>query len=271
MKAQDLVRMTVLVIWLCCVNGVSAITNSEPLSPIPKIIEVEEAPSFFGTFEKKFSGTSDLFLDRFGPQTQIDWLGKEQSLNYRVGEKYTGTGVRYFQRSLTISLRESFVRVIDIDALRGGISDTFEGILGNPRESEFELVSPYYSVTERVWQEQVRESRFKYGLRPFTGSPYAYLSYIRNKDGELLYSLHARAYIRGLREDRLSFSLNLPLVNGFEAVSAVSFRPSHFGEKEYTEASLRLEKDLKKGKFFSAGISTDKNGWRVSAVLSKRL
>jgi hypothetical protein len=251
-------------------------TNSSPessslLVPLLEKLDFEEDQGFLQTFEKRFTETVDLFEDRFGVQTQVDWIRRYETLGYELHDKQNKEGTKYFQKSLAISARESLPQIIDMTALQSGISDTFEGIFGNPRESEFGLVSSIHSATEDTWRMQVRQSRLKYGLRPFSVNPYAYLSYVRNKGGNILYELHARVYFRGLNGNRVSLGINLPIMDGYEIVAGTSIRPSEFGVREYTESSVRLERTLRDNKFFSVGFSTDRNGWIASIILSKRL
>ena len=222
-----------------------------------------EPANFWERFKFAFDQQVDgVFADQLHPLGLLGWTLKHADASpEQFLEHGTHTAHRAFAASVQYSLREAAVSLPIMSWLESRQELLGEFLSDSVNAVEEEAVSPLdssYRPAERTWWNAVSaKSLMRYGIRPFSTAPYAFLSFgVREGDRALLLG-HVRYYYRNLADHRFELALSLPLAGGF----AIDFGTSYqFGVHD-TEKKLvlKLFKQLKHGGIVHAGMEAQRN------------
>lgn len=228
---------------------------------VPKLVieSPEEVPvTFWERFEYAFGNNSEtIFSDRFHSINTLNWyLDPVYGGFESFGNRATRTAAGALSRSVVTGLREAAINLPFMDWLdgqRGFVADILLDSLDTVEEESINPLNPSYRILEKSWWRRLSESRgFRYGVRPFQISPYAFVSTgIWSKDS-LLAMAHVRYHYRHFSEHQFEFALSVPLSRGVSFdVGAAQLIGRH---AEPTKLALKLSKQLKSGGIVHVGM-----------------
>jgi hypothetical protein len=126
---------------------------------------------------------------------------------------------------------------------------------------EEEAVAPLdlsYRPVERSWWKQLAERRqLRYGVRPLSASPYAFLS-MAFKDGEnLLMMSHIRYRLREFGDHRFELALSVPLAPGLSVDVGTFYQ---FGQSDIErKLVVKVFKEFAPGSFMHIGLEAGRS------------
>ena len=120
--------------------------------------------------------------------------------------------------------------------------NSFDGV---EEQSVSPLDPSYRSVAHSWWNKQSEDGPFRYGVRPFRTSPYAYFGW-RVRHGDRVWLLgDARYYCRNFRDQRCELALSAPIGRDLSLELGTSCQ---FGtNKPAKQMALKLLKTFKSG------------------------
>jgi hypothetical protein len=192
---------------------------------------VEPAP-FWEQFNVEFDNrAAGEFEDQFYPLNFSNWnaLWTDHDFNYL--SNYNAAEGRHAFSDTFRSSAQAAVLESDLPGLewlrerQGFLADFLWNSLDNVDEQSVSPLDPSYRSDERSWwYEQSEGGPLRYGLRPFSTDPYAYLSW-RIKDGERVWLLgDARYYYQNFDEHRIELALSTPIERGFSVELGTSYQ-----------------------------------------------
>jgi hypothetical protein len=214
----------------CVALGSESEIRLEYFTNSPALFEGDEQPSsFWQRFESEFQERSaEVFADRLHPFKLVTWGLQERSgRGARIAEAASDAARGSIMKSATYSLREAVLGFPTLEWVKDNPGLVYELLRNSVDEVHEESVSPLdpaFGLAERSWWNRLRSGgHFKYGLRPFRTSPYAFLSF-RVNDGKLLYLLgHVRYHFHNWTQQSVELALSLPLPHGFAIDAGTSY------------------------------------------------
>jgi hypothetical protein len=214
------------------------------------------------TFRDRFSAAfdrriSDRLDDQFHPFNVMGWL--RESDNKEAGylsERATSAARNAISKSAIYGLREATVDLpilLWLDERQGILSDFFRRAIGNAGEEAAVPLDPSYRPAEQSWWKRLQEkNEVRYGIRPFSTSPYAFLSFLL-KEGDTVSLLgHVRYHYLSFAEHRFELALSVPLGRGLGFDLGTSYQFGRHGHQE--GLVVKLLKELKSGGVLHLGM-----------------
>ena len=200
---------------------------------------------------------NDQFADIFHPFNVMSWtsesVGKEADY---LNERATHAARNAFSKSAVYGLSEATVDLpvlLWFDERQGILADFFRRSLGNVGEEAVAPLDPMYRPAEQTWWKRLEEkNEVRYGIRPFTTSPYAFLSFVLKEGGTACLLGHIRYHYVSFAEHRFELALSLPLGRGLGFDLGTSYQ---FGRRGHQEGlAFKLLKELKSGGVLHVGM-----------------
>jgi len=240
---------------------VRADTNSIQLQYGNFAAPVEAPPG--ETFRERFKAAFDprvdeLFADRFHPFNMMKWSMELADGNSdHLRERTTSSARNTMGKSVVYGMREAAVDMPILrwlDERQGLLADFLRNSVGSVAEESVAPVDVSYRPIERSWWERLSESGrdVHFGLRPFSPSPYAFLS-LGIKDGDnLLFLGHLRYHYRSFAEHLVELALSVPLTHGLAIDLGASYQLGPRGAEE--RLAVKLFKEFKSGGILHVGV-----------------
>lgn len=226
-------------------------------------LQAAEPTGFWGRMHTAFDRRADeVFADRLHPlklmkfnftQPDDSWEQALKRIDYRAQ--------RGLLKSLEYSLRDAALGLplmgwleTRADALGDFLVDSVDSV-------EEESVSPFdlaYGHVERAWWKSLAGKRsYRYGLRPFGTSPYAYFAMSFKEAGRVLLLGNIRYYLQNFSDHRFEISLSFPLPGGVAFDLGTFYQ---FGAHEVERRLVaKLFKPLKFGGIAHLGVEVQKD------------
>ena len=228
-------------------------------SPNIVILSPKALPdTFLERFEFAFGYNSEkIFIDRFHPINALDWYSESHDAVTELrGERATRLAANAFTQSITTGLREAAIDLPFMDWLdsnRGFVADLVLDSLDSVEEEAVNPLNPSYRILEKSWWKRLSETRgFRYGIRPFQISPYAFLSTGIWNNGSLLAMAHLRYHYRHLSEHQVELVLSIPLTHEIAFDIGTAYKAGrHIEEKTLV---LKLSKQFRNGGIVHIGM-----------------
>jgi hypothetical protein len=211
----------------------------------------EEPATFWEQFNVAFEHRAPgVFEDQFSPFNFSNWntLWTDRDFNH-LSDYNASVARNAFSEAFRSSARDAVLDLPGLEWLRerqGFLADFLWNSLDSVEEQSVSPLSPsYLSVESSWWNEQSEGGPLRYGVRPFSTDPYAYLGW-RIKHGEHVWLLgDARYYYRNFGDHCFELALSTPIVRGFSIELGTSYQfGTHQAEKKVV---LKLLKTFKFG------------------------
>ena len=186
---------------------------------IPDLQSVEPS-SFWGKFHRAYDDrAAEVFADRLHPLKVMEFSLRRPADSWdQIVERGDRAVKTSFVKSFEYSLRDAsfglpFMNWLELrqDALGSFLADSVDAV-------EEESVSPFdlsYGAVERSWWKSLSEKRaYRFGLRPFGSSPYAFLGMRLREAGHTLLLGNVRYYLQNFADHRFELSLSIPMPAG---------------------------------------------------------
>jgi len=251
--------------WFICVAGVLAVAAhasdqnvqiqyGSPAAPLESLPGDTIRERFKVAFDQR---ANVQFADQFHPFNIMSWTSESvgNKADY-LNERATSAARNAFSKSALYGLREATVDVpilLWFEERQGILADFFRGALGNAGEEAVVPLDPLYRPAEQSWWKRVAErNEVLYGIRPFSTSPYAFLSFIL-KEGDAMSLLgHVRYHYLSFAEHRFDLALSVPLGRGLGFDLGTSCQ---FGRQGHQEGLVvKLLKEFKSGGILHVGM-----------------
>lgn len=222
----------------------------------------EPPPDLWGRFRHAFDlRAEEVFVDRLHPLKVMDLSLRHpgESWVQRV-ERVNGAVEKAFLKSVEYSLRDASLGI----PLLGWIEtsqDTLASFLVDSLDAvEEESVSPFdlsYGAAERSWWRNLSENRgLRFGLRPLSSSPYAYLGMRLQEAGRTLLLGNVRYYFKNFTDHRFELSFSIPMPAGV-AIDLGTFY--QFGQNEIERRLVvKIFKPLRNGGVAHMGVEVQR-------------
>ena len=193
---------------------------------------------------------NEQFDDQFHPFNVMSWT--RESVDREAGyltERATSAARNAFSKSAVYGLREATVDLpilLWFEERQGILADFFRHSIGNVGEEAVVPLDPSYRPAEQSWWKRVEErNEVRYGIRPFTTSPYAFLSFVLKDGGTACLLGHVRYHYVSLAEHRFEVALSVPLGRGLGLDLGTSYQFGRHGREE--GLVVKLLKEFKSG------------------------
>ena len=207
------------------------------------------------TFRERFSEAFDRrvneqFDDKFHPFNVMIWASEsiDRDAGY-LSERATSAVRNAFSKSAVYGLREATVDVpilLWFEERQGVLVEFFRRAIGNAGEEGVVPLDPSYRPAEQSWWKRLTErNEVRYGIRPFTTSPYAFLSFVLKEGGTACLLGHVRYHYVSLAEHRFEVALSVPLGRGLGIDLGTSYQFGRHGHEE--GLVVKLLKEFKSG------------------------
>ena len=251
--------------WFVCVAAVLAVAAhatdqsvqlqyGSPAAPLESTPGDTIRERFRVAFDRR---VNDQFADQFHPFNVMTWTREpgDKEPDY-MSERATSIARNAFSKSAVYGLREATVDVpilLWFDERQGILADFFRRALGNAGEEAVVPLDPSYRPAEQSWWKRVEErNEVRYGIRPFTTSPYAFLSFIL-KEGDTVSLLgHVRYHYLSFADHRFELALSVPLGRGLGIDLGTTYQ---FGRNGHQEGLVfKFLKEFKSGGILHVGM-----------------
>jgi hypothetical protein len=200
---------------------------------------------------------NERFADQFHPFNVMSWTS--QSVGQEAGylnERATSAARNSFSKSAVYGLREATVDLpilLWLEERQGILADFFRRSVGNVGEEAAVPLDPSYRAAEQSWWKRLAErNEVRYGIRPFSTSPYAFLSFLL-KEGDAVSLLgHVRYHYLSFAEHRFDLALSVPLGRGLGFDLGTSCQFGRHGHQE--GLVVKLLKEFKSGGILHVGM-----------------
>lgn len=224
----------------------------------------EDVPeTFLERFESAFNDNSQhIFTDRFHSINTLGWYtelrdGSIQTLGQHASRIAAGS----LSRSIVTGFREAALELpfMDwLDANRGFVADLVLDSLASAEEEAVTPLNPAYRVMEKSWWTRLSESKgFRYGLRPFQVSPYAFVSTGIWSKEKLLAMAHLRYHFRHFTDHQFEMALSVPLSRGVAFDVGTSYEFGRHAEAK--KLVLKLSKQFSNGGIVHVGMEAQQH------------
>jgi len=202
---------------------------------------------FSAAFDRR---VNEQFADQFHPFNQMTSIRESVAMDASyLSDRATSSGRNAFAKSAVYGLRESTVDVpilLWLQERQGILADFFRRAIGNVGEEAVAPLDPSYRLAEQSWWKRLEEkNEVRYGIRPFTTSPYAFLSFVLKEGGTACLLGHVRYHYVSLAEHRFEVALSFPLGRGLGFDLGTSCQFGRHGHQE--GLVVKLLKEFKTG------------------------
>ena len=223
----------------------------------------EEPSGFWGRFHAAYDDRAEeVFADRLHPLKVMEFSLKRPGDTWQQivdrGDRAVKTA---FVKSFEYSLRDASFGLPLMNWLEarqgllgGFLADSVDAV-------EEESVSPFdlsYGQVERAWWKSLAGKRaYRFGLRPFGSSPYAFLGLRLREAGHTLLLGNVRYYLQNFVDHRFELSVSFPLPAGiaFDLGTFYQFGPHN----EQRRLVAKLFKPLKHGGIAHLGVEVQRD------------
>lgn len=218
----------------------------------------DKAITFLEQFEYAFKNNStQIFSDRFHSLNTLGWyLESNDQKSESFGDLAARTSSSAFSRSAVTGFREAVISlpVLEwLDSQKSFMVDLLLDSLATEEEEAVAPLDPSFRVLERSWWKRLSESRgFRYGIRPFQLSPYAFASTGIWSGGSLLAMAHLRYHYRRFSEHQFEFALSVPLTRGVSLDIGSNYQFGRHAEEK--SLVLKFSKQLRGGGIVHVGM-----------------
>ncbi len=236
--------------------------QTDPGQLIPDL-QVEKPSSFWSRLNAAYDNrTEEVFADRLHPQRVMEFSLKHPGDSWEEiierGDRAVKTA---FVKSFEYSLRDASFGLPWMNWLETR-QDIFGSFLADTVDAvEEESVSPFdlsYRQSERTWWQSLATKRaYRFGLRPFGSSPYAYLGLRLKEAGHVVLLGNLRYYLQNFTDHRFELSVSIPMPGGiaFDLGTFYQFGP----HEEQRRLVAKLFKPLKNGGIAHLGVEVQRD------------
>lgn len=236
--------------------------QNEQFQTIPDLQTVEPT-SFWGKFHHAYDERAEeVFADRLHPLKVMGFSLRRPADSWEQTVERGDRAVKNaFVKSFEYSLRDAsfglpLMNWLELrqDALGSFLADTVDAV-------EEESVSPFdlsYGQVERSWWKSLSEKRaYRFGLRPFGASPYAFLGLRLKEAGQTLLLGNMRYYFQNFADHRFELSVSIPMPAGiaFDLGTFYQFGPDEVQRR----LVAKLFKPLKNGGIAHLGVEVQRD------------
>jgi len=258
-------------ILLCVATAVASIAQAETndvelqhgQSPIIPGLEVEKPNDFLSRWHAAYDErTDEVFAERLHPLKVMEFSLKNPGDSREDVMERSDRAVKgAFVKSFEYSLRDAAFGLPLMNWIESS-QDVFGSFVHDSVDAvEEESVSPfslYSGQAERTWWQSLTTKRsYRFGLRPFRSSPYAYLAMRLKEAGETVLMGNLRYYLQNFSDHRFEISFSIPMPGGiaFDVGTYYQFGP----HEEQQRAVARLFKPLAHGAMLHLGVEVQRN------------
>lgn len=183
----------------------------------------EEPLFFWERFDLAFqSQVNDIYIDALNPLNEIQWNLQlpNKDFSNRFHDRATQAAGSGLVDSLDYATREAAIEtpfVLWLNARQGWFADLLRNSVDNVGEQSLSPRNVSYSAVEQTWWKSLlQDGGTYYGIRPFSSSPYAYVSHgFIDGGGKTVLLANVRYYYERFSDHRFELSLSVPVVRGF--------------------------------------------------------
>jgi hypothetical protein len=258
-------------IFLCLATAVASIaqadTNDIELqhgqSPIIPGLEAKEPTDFVSRWHAAYDErTEEVFTDRLHPLKVMEISlknpgGTREDIVERNDRAVKGAFIKSFE----YSLRDASFGLPVMNWLESS-QDAFGSFLHDSVDAvEEESVSPFSlssGQAERTWWQSLATKRpYRFGLRPFRTSPYAYLALRLKEAGQTVLMGNLRYYLQNFSDHRFELSFSIPMPGGMAFDVGTYYQ---FGlHEEQHRMVAKIFKPLTHGGMLHLGVEVQRN------------
>lgn len=211
----------------------------------------EEPLFFWERFDTAFqSDVNDVFVDALSPLNTIRWNFNLPDKNASEGfyDRKTRAANSALVDSIDYSTREAVVEtpfVLWLDTHQGWFAELLRGSVDDVGEQSLSpLNASYRAVQQTWWRTLLQNGGTYYGIRPFSTSPYAYVSRgIIDGGGKTVVLANVRYYYDHFSDHRFELSLSVPIAYGLSVDLGSAYR---FGANESNQSfAVQVIKEFK--------------------------
>lgn len=221
-------------------------------------IEGPPGPAFWERFKASFnSEVDDEFTDRLHPFNIMNWQVELSRSSYELYRDRTAGAARSaLTKSVMHGLREATADLPVLTWLnerQGLLADFLKNSIDSVQEEAVAPLSVAYRAEERNWWRRMSEDgSVRYGIRPFSTSPYTFFSVALRDADELFLLAHVRYHYRNFADHLFEIALSLPLPDGFSFDVGTSYQ---FGQHDAEQRlAVKLFKEFKSGGIMHVGV-----------------
>lgn len=225
-------------------------------------IETEESPGLWQRFHQAYNvRANEVFADRLHPLKVMELSIRHPGDSWEQWVDHGDRAVESaFCKSIEYSLRDASLKIpllgwleTSQDALVNFLVDSVDAV-------EEESVAPSdisYGAAERSWWKNLSEKRaLRFGLRPLSSSPYAYLGMRLQEAGKTLLLGNIRYYLKNFTDHRFELSFSIPLAGGAAFDLGTFYQ---FGQNEIQRRLVvKIFKPLRNGGVAHLGVEVQK-------------
>lgn len=226
-------------------------------------IEAPPGPAFLERFKASFNdGVDEVFSDRLHPFNIMNWSVELSQPSYDNFRERTSSAARNaLSKSVVNGLREASVDLpvlVWLNERQGLLADFLRNSIDSVQEEAVSPLDVSYRAEERSWWRRVSESgAVRYGIRPFTTSPYTFLTVALRDSEELFLLAHVRYHYRNFADHLFEIALSLPLPHGVAMDVGTSYQ---FGRHDAQERlTFKLFKEFKSGGIMHVGVDVQRH------------
>lgn len=214
--------------------------------------------TFWERFETAFDkNATTIFVDRFHPLNTSQWNLDMPDLAAESFQDRTSHAARKaLARSVTVSLREAALElpvVMWLEDRQGFLVDLVMDSVDAVEEESVSPLDPSYRVIEKSWWRRLAESRnFRFGLRPFRTSPYAFMSASFWSGDSLVMLAHVRYHYSHFTDHRFEVALSFPLSPGLSLDVGTAYQIARHTEDK--RIVLKLTKQFSNDAIVHVGL-----------------
>jgi hypothetical protein len=228
-------------------------------APHAQLKWADETPTtFWERFEfATLRRAEEVFTDRFHSLNTLNW---QMEMASRDADDFRDYATLQARRSLSRSITTGFREVaFDLPVVawlkehRGLFADLVLRAVDTSDEEAVSPLDPSYRLRERSWWRRLSESRdFRYGIRPFRTSPYAFVSgNVWRGDAHVVLA-HVRYHYRQFAEHQFEFAFSVPLADGFAVDLGTAYHPA--AETDQHRMVFRLTREFAAGGLLHVGF-----------------
>jgi len=243
--------------------AVRAADQEFPPQPTSFALSIEAPPKepffFWDRFDYAFEDdVNNVFVDALNPLNSVRWNLEEPGPDFsdRFYRRTSHAASGALLDAFSYSTREAAVNTPLVFWLcdhQGWFGDLLRDSVGSvAEESLTPLQASYRAVEQSWWDTLMRDGGTHYGIRPFSSSPYAYVSRGVTDGGDnVLFLANLRYYYDHFSEHRFELALSVPLIYGLALDLGTAYQ---FGTHDERDFAVRLLKELKGGGMATLGL-----------------
>lgn len=226
-------------------------------------LATEEPSGFWSRWHAAYEDqTDEVFADRLHPLKVMEFSLKHPGETWENSVERGDRAVRgAFVKSFEYSLRDASFGLPLINWVESH-QDIFGNFLADSVDAvQEESISPFSlssGQAERTWWKSLAMKRaYRFGLRPFRSSPYAYVAVRVKEAGQTLLLGNLRYYLQNFSDHRFELSFSVPMPGGmaFDVGTFYQFGP----HAEQHRVVAKIFKPLKYGGIAHLGVEVQKD------------